>query len=119
MKPNTNKIDISKIDINLKPKLTEILKSIGINAVNDLKQKSPKRTGDYSRAWNYKLNEEKPNVTIYVNSKDYKLTHLLEFGHKKKNNKGFVLPKKHLEPVYEKYADVYMRKINELAKDIK
>ena len=52
-------------------------------AVERLKETSPRNTGKYAKSWTYK--EEKgfmgyPIYTIY-NDKNYRLTHLLEYGH--------------------------------------
>lgn len=83
-------------------------------AVRDLKASSPKRTGAYSRDWaskkRKKTNEWAYAKTVY-NKKHYRLTHLLEKGHRKVNG-GMVAARPHI-------AKVEQEAVNELYREIK
>ena len=83
-------------------------------AVDDLKADSPKRTGAYAKDWAAK-NDKTANkwgyAKVVYNKKHYRLTHLLEKGHRKAGG-GFVSARPHI-------AKVEREAIDELVKDIK
>lgn len=59
-------------------------------AVQKLRNTSPKKTGSYAKGWTMKREKGRggiPEVTIH-NKTDYQLTHLLENGHVVRNAKG-------------------------------
>ncbi|GEQ22284.1 hypothetical protein CBU02nite_27900 [Clostridium butyricum] len=73
-------------------------KDKGKKAVQLLKERSPKgATGDYAKGWATKNVDGKQ---VIYNKTDYQLTHLLEFGHAKRNG-GRVEAKPHIRPVEE------------------
>lgn len=85
-------------------------------AVQRLRNTSPKKSGSYARGWTLKKVKSRANVTdvIVHNRTDYQLTHLLENGHVIRNKKGEygrTRPIKHIVPVAE-WAE------NELPNDI-
>lgn len=57
--------------------------------VNELKITSPVGdTGDYAKSWRYKRDDKakgrkKFNLIVYAKKPDYRITHLLEYGHVK------------------------------------
>lgn len=78
------------------------------NAVSALKTDSPKRTGKYAASWADKVDKSK-NARVYtriVYSKDphYRLTHLLEKGHKSRNGR-FVSARVHISPIEKNAID--------------
>ncbi len=61
----------------------EAVAKIGSTA---LKQDSPERTGQYKKTWTYR--RQKTGRWYIYNSKNYRLTHLLEKGHKTVKKSG-------------------------------
>lgn len=78
------------------------------NAVSALKTDSPKRTGKYAASWADKVDKSKKArvYTRIVYSKDphYRLTHLLEKGHKARNGR-FVSARVHISPIEKNAID--------------
>ena len=91
----------------------ESLPKVGKEAVKELKQTSPKRTGDYAAGWTQKVEKERlgTKLTVY-NKTRYQLTHLLEKGHAKVNG-GFVPGKPHIKPAADKAEKKAMDLIKE------
>lgn len=63
-----------------------IVKKVGNDTKNEIKNNAPKRTGAYKKSWSVKITKENSNaLTVTVHSKNrYRLTHLLEKGHAKR-----------------------------------
>lgn len=95
------------------------------NTVDTLHQTSPKMTGDYARAWAYTIlydGEFERRASVNIPTDDYRLIHLLEFGHIIKNRKngatyGRVSGIPHVMPAYEKAQKEYTEKVKEAIKD--
>lgn len=70
-------------------KIDKCLVKAGNYARDDLRQNSPKHTGDYARGWKTRKRQGRHiiNVTIY-NATDWQLTHLLENPHLIRNQYG-------------------------------
>ena len=85
-------------------------------AAKGLKNQSPVLTGDYAKGWTskntYKGKYSKIN-TIH-NKTDYQLTHLLEYGHVKRNG-GRVAAKPHIKPVETRGIENLTRKVESAA----
>lgn len=91
----------------------EVTDSLTKQAVNNLKKESPDMTGDYAKGWTKQRGKVNKNTryTVKIHNKtDYQLTHLLEFGHAKKNG-GWVSAIPHIRPVEEKYKKLYSEEI--------
>lgn len=96
----------------------ETSNQIGKEARDELKQTSPKRTGSYAKGWSVRKDKKNKNYyTVKVwNRTDYQLTHLLEFGHMKRNGTGWVNPSPsggHIRPVEEKYKKEFEKQLKE------
>lgn len=77
------------------------IKDAGKEAVKELKDKSPKRTGKYAKGWKSTVQKETAvGAEVVVHNKIYGLTHLLEKGHAKRGG-GRVAGIPHIAPVEE------------------
>ena len=91
--------------------IAQIIKEDVEAAVKELKDTSPKKTGEYARGWSAKkeMTDGGIKMTIYNKTKP-QLTHLLEFGHAKRGG-GRVAARPHIAPVEEKLIDKVTRDI--------
>ena len=97
----------------------EALPKVGQDAVKELKQTSPNRTGDYAKGWAKKVEKERLGSRLIVYNKTrYQLTHLLEKGHAKVGG-GFVPGKPHIKPAQDKAEKKTMDLIEEGIKSVK
>lgn len=97
--------------------ITEEAQSVAKEAVSELKNTSPKRTGDYRKGWITKTIKGKGFVTSIVhNATDYQLTPLLEKPHLKRNG-GITTPKVHIAPVEEKAVKEYEKDVENIIKN--
>lgn len=85
-------------------------------ALKEIKQISPRgkgtRKNPYYKGWTkQKGKENKGKYTVKIHNKtNYQLTHLLEFGHAKRNG-GYTEKYPHIRPLEEKYSKIYEQKI--------
>ena len=102
----------------------EAMDEVGKEAVNRLKNTSPKKKrngGRYAKGWKYqrdKKNRLLIEARVY-NATDGSLTHILEKGHPIIRNGvvvGRVKPQKHIEPVdqwvEQNFARIFAQKLN-------
>lgn len=89
-------------------------RKISLNAVREVKQKSPQKTGEYSKYWGRNFIEKDDGIYIMVHQKKKPtLTHLLEKGHKSRNGSK-VAGIEHIAPVEEKANEEFSKKIDEI-----
>lgn len=80
----------------------KVVPEVAKEAAKKLKQTSPKRQGKYARSWKVKQEKGRLKVmaTVYADKPEYRLTHLLEYGHAKRGG-GRVQGIEHIAPVEE------------------
>lgn len=84
--------------------------SLAEEGVQELKKTSPRKTGKYARSWTQKKFRTKH--VIHSKKPRYRLTHLLEHGHAKRNG-GRVAAITHIKPVEDKLMKEIPKKIKE------
>ena len=93
------------------------VKQVAKDVVAELKQTSPRNTGDYAKGWKSRVEYESPEdirVRVY-NSKKPQLTHLLENGHAKQNG-GRVNGIPHIGPAEQRAEDSLEGKVKVVAR---
>ena len=94
--------------------LTDTMKIVAKETVKDLKSSSPKGKnrgkGKYARSWTFK-EVSKGVFVVYSKSPEYRLTHLLENGHKTRKktgrygSKSFVSARPHIAQAEQRMKD--------------
>lgn len=84
-------------------KVKSAVKTAGETAVNEIKSNAPRNKGRYAKSWSVKTTKENSDLLVLtVYSRDhYRLTHLLEYGHAKRNG-GRVPAQPHIASAEEK-----------------
>lgn len=85
---------------------------------SDIQANAPRYTGDYAKSWSVKVTQETPHsLLLTVHSRNrYRLTHLLEHGHAKRNG-GRVPGKAHISPAEQKGIAELMAEIERGLRD--
>lgn len=95
--------ELASYDQDVADGLKAEVQQVAKDMVTELKQTSPRNTGDYAKGWKSRVEYESPEdirVRVY-NSKKPQLTHLLENGHAKQNG-GRVNGTPHIGPAEQK-----------------
>lgn len=93
------------------------VKSVAKDMVKELRQTSPKDTGEYAKGWTQKTefeDDETIRIRVYNNKKPH-LTHLLENGHAKTNG-GRVDGIPHIRPAEQNAEKKLGMKIKEVVR---
>ena len=88
--------------------IEEAVKETAQAMAADLRETSPKNTGEYAKGWTAR--KEGPGRYVVYNKKKPQLTHLLEHGHAKRGG-GRVEGRPHIKPAEERHAPQLERKI--------
>lgn len=91
----------------------ETLPKVGKKAANELKKRSPKKTGRYAKGWKSKVEKDRLTSKVIVYNKDrYQLTHLLEKGHANRDG-GRTNGIPHIKPTEDDAVDNAIKMIKE------
>jgi hypothetical protein len=88
--------------------IEEAVKETAQALAADLRETSPKNTGEYAKGW--AARKEGPGRYVVYNKKKPQLTHLLEHGHAKAGG-GRVEGRPHIKPAEARHAPQLERKI--------
>lgn len=94
------------------------------DTVKELKRTSPKRTGQYAKSWRVtkvynSRRAARGGIRMYIhNAKHYRLTHLLEKGHKKRGSGGRVKAYPHIEKAEEHARREFQKKLESRIKGL-
>lgn len=88
---------LGKYDEDVGEDIVAVVDQIAKETVADLRRTSPRLTGDYQKGWSKAVLTKRKGryVQVVRNKTNYQLTHLLEFGHAKRNG-GRVSAKPHI-----------------------
>lgn len=123
-----SKVDVGKLSSEISQYLNqyaedihdqvvEVTEDLTEKAVDELKAVSPKGAGrrskPYWQGWEskIKIKGKKKYHRVIWNKTNYQLTHLLEYGHRKRTGNGWVSAQPHIEQVEKKYNEEYMQEI--------
>ena len=95
-------------------RMKEIVEDTAKECRDQIKATAPVRTGAYAKSWTVKKNKTTATaVSATVQSRDrYQLTHLLEFGHAKRNG-GRVAARPHIAAARDQAEETLTRKLKE------
>jgi len=110
--------ELSKYSQEIVEKINISSEKVGKAAVKQLRQTSPKRTGEYAKSWTMTTEKEfgQPHRRIiHAKAPHYRLTHLLEHGHAKVGG-GRVEGRPHIRPAEEMVIQEFVREVEEAIK---
>lgn len=113
--------EIQKVLIEYNDELDEIVIDEADSTINaakgELQIVSPKDRPQYANSWRVGTRQQGKRYyskAVY-NEKDYRLTHLLEFGHATKSG-GRTKAKPHVRPTEQKYKQIFVDNVERKAK---
>lgn len=92
------------------------VEKVAKDTAKNLRQTSPKNSGDYAKNWAVKTDRRNKTTVVYNKAPTYRLTHLLEKGHVIRNQAGTygrTQAKPHIKPAEEAAVSELVRKIEE------
>ncbi|MGG3116476.1 HK97 gp10 family phage protein [Bacillus paranthracis] len=99
--------ELQRYGKEVEEKLEVEKEEVSKNLVDELQQKSPKKTGKYRKGWRKK---KVGNAIVVHNALKPQLTHLLEKGHAKANG-GRVPAQVHIAPAEEKAINEFIERV--------
>ena len=97
--------------------VNDIASKIAKETVTDLTAASPKMTGDYAKGWRQKVESKQitgTNVHVIYNATEYRLIHLLEYGHVDSRTGKRTKAHPHVAEVEKAMIDKFEREVAEL-----
>ena len=93
----------------------QIVEEVAKETKEEIQANAPQKSGKYSKSWAVKkMNENSTRLNVVVHSRNkYQLTHLLEFGHAKRNG-GRVSARPHIEQAEQNAIKRMEEKIQEV-----
>lgn len=109
---------IEQYSDNVKTDIAAGMKDVASEALTRVKAGSPYRTGKYRRGW--KITEKNAagvvGFEVHQSSRQARLTHLLEDGHRMRNKKGWVKARPHIRAVESWAAEAAEKAIEKAVK---
>lgn len=102
----------------VKEEIDQIINDVAKEAKSDVRSGSPVRTGAYRKSWAVSFDKKKSGnagFTVYAKAPHYRLTHLLEDGHKTKNG-GKTKQQPHIRQVQDWADKEALKRIEEAIK---
>lgn len=95
--------------------IKQIVEEVAKETKEEIQANAPQKSGKYSKSWAVKkMNESSTKLNVVVHSRNkYQLTHLLEFGHAKRNG-GRVSARPHIEQAEQNAVKMMGEKIQEV-----
>lgn len=92
------------------------IEKVARDTAKDLRQTSPKESGEYAKNWSVKADRRSKTTIVYNKAPTYRLTHLLENGHVIRNQYGTwgrLEGEKHIEPAEQRAIQELLQKVEE------
>lgn len=114
MKPDDLTIEIARalkqFTAEVEEKMDEIKKEVADEGVKLLREKSPKKTGEYAKGW---ARKRIGSAEVIYNRTKPQLTHLLERGHAKRGG-GRTQAFPHIEPVEKQVVEEFEKRVEKV-----
>ena len=96
-------------------KVDAAVETCGKGMTKEIRNNSPKRTGDYKKGWRCEIttNGRGAKSARTFNKDRFQLTHLLENRHRKRGHKGWKEPHPHIGPEAEKWKAKFLQQCEE------
>lgn len=107
--------ELAKFSSEVVDKVDMSSEKVGKEAVKQLRQTSPKKTGKYAKSWAMTTERavgQPHRRIVHAEAPHYRLTHLLEHGHAKVGG-GRVEGRPHIRPAEEMVIETFVKEVEE------
>lgn len=104
--------EIARYRDDVTDKTKRDVKEVARECRDDIRERSPRKTGEYAKGWTDKVafeDKDALRVTVY-NSKKHQIAHLLEYGHVKAGG-GRVAGRPHIAPAEQAAEEKLGKKV--------